>query len=106
MPDRRDPGKGDADTLGPCPLCGRPMVPGPSVDRHHWVPRTEGGRTAEAMHRVCHRMIHRVLDERSLARAYASAEALRAHPDIARFIQWVQKKPADYVDWPKRERRR
>lgn len=34
----------DGSSLGPCPLCGRPMIAGPSVDRHHWVPKSEGGR--------------------------------------------------------------
>ena len=96
---------GDQRNLGPCPLCGRAMIEGPSVDRHHWVPRTEGGREAVAMHKVCHRMVHRVLDERTLARDYATAEALRSHPEIQRFIAWVKKKPPDYIDWPKRTRR-
>ena len=30
--------------LGPCPVCGRPLIEGPSVDRHHLVPRSQGGR--------------------------------------------------------------
>ena len=93
------------DDLGPCPLCGRPMLAGPSVDRRHWVPRKEGGREAAALHTVCHRKIHAVLSEREIAAAYATAEALRAHPQIAAFLRWVARKPAEFVS-PHRSRRR
>ncbi len=94
-----------AGGLGPCPLCGRPMVDGPSLDRHHWVPRSEGGRQQAVMHRICHRKIHSVLDERSLARAYATPEALRGHPEIARFLRWVAGKPPEFMDRHRRARR-
>lgn len=94
------------DTLGPCPVCGRAMIEGPSVDRHHWVPKSEGGRATDFIHVVCHRMVHRVFDERELAGDYADPDAVRAHPEIARFVTWVRRKPADYVDWPKEPRKR
>ncbi len=95
--------------LGPCPVCGRVMIEGPSVDRHHWVPKCEGGSEAEWLHCVCHRMIHRVFGERELAQGYPDAAAVRAHPEIARFIFWVRRKPPEFVDWPRlsaRERKR
>ena len=82
------------------------MIEGPSVDRHHWVPKSKGGREIDSLHVVCHRMIHRVFDERELATAYADPEAVRAHPEIARFIAWVRKQPPEYVDWPKDPRKR
>ncbi len=82
------------------------MIDGPSVDRHHWVPKSEGGCETEAIHLVCHRMIHRVFDERELATAYADPAAVRAHPEIARFVAWVRKQPPEYVDWPKSPRKR
>lgn len=94
-----------AETIGPCPLCGRPMVAGPSLDRHHWVPRSEGGREQILMHRICHRKIHSVFTERELATTYSSPEALRAHPEIARFLKWVRKKPPEYMDRHRRRRR-
>jgi hypothetical protein len=73
------------------------MIPGPSVDRHHLVPKTEGGRATVFMHRICHRKIHSVLDERALATAYADPDALRAHPDIAAFVRWVRTKPPEFT---------
>jgi 5-methylcytosine-specific restriction endonuclease McrA len=81
-----------------CPLCGRPLIDGPSVSRHHLIPRKFKGREAVAMHTVCHDKIHAVLGERELARDYDTVEKLLEHPDIAEFIKWVARKPADFVD--------
>ena len=93
-------------TLGPCPICGRPMIEGAAVDRHHWRPRAFGGREWSWVHQVCHRMIHRVFDDAELAHGFDSPNAIRAHPDMARFVAWVRRKPPDYVDWPKSPRGR
>lgn len=82
--------------LGPCPICGRPMLAGPSVDRHHFVPRAEGGREARPVHRICHRKLHSLWTERELATAYATPEAIRNHPEMQRFIQWVARKPPEF----------
>ena len=81
------------------------MVDGPAIDRHHWVPRSHGGREQAAMHQVCHRKIHAVLSEAELARAFADAEALRRHPEIARFVAWVQRKPPEWNAWHRKARR-
>lgn len=80
-----------------CPLCDRPLVPGPSVDLHHLVPKSQGGRDTVAMHRICHRKIHAVLNEKEIARSYAAMEALKAHPAIAAFIRWVARKPPTFT---------
>ncbi|MEO1091019.1 MAG: HNH endonuclease [Pseudomonadota bacterium] len=98
---------GGAVDLGPCPLCGRPMIDGASVDRHHLVPKCEGGRATVWLHRICHRKIHSVLDERSLARDYPTAEALLRHPDIAAFVAWVRRRPVEFSKRtaPSRQRR-
>jgi hypothetical protein len=82
------------------------MLEGPSVDRHHLVPKTAGGRATVRMHRICHRKIHSVLDERALASAYAEPEALKAHPEIAAFVRWVRKKPAEFYKRTEPARRR
>lgn len=82
------------------------MLPGPSVDEHHWVPRCEGGRVTSAIHRVCHRALHARFTERELATIYSTPDAARADPEMARFVAWVRKRPPDYMDWPKDRRRR
>lgn len=79
-----------------CPLCGRLLVPGPSTDLHHLVPRSHGGRDAEPMHRVCHQKIHSVFTEAELASTFHDWARLRAHPAIADFIRWVARKPPEY----------
>jgi hypothetical protein len=77
-----------------CFLCGRPL--GTRVERHHPVPRSQGGRETVPVHPVCHRAIHRALDHKALARDYASAAALRAHPALERFIAWVGRRDPDF----------
>lgn len=89
-----------------CPLCLRAIVPGPSADEHHLVPRSEGGRETERLHRICHRKIHATFSEKELAREFHSWGKLRAHPEIADFVAWVAKKPPEYWDRTARPRRR
>ena len=91
--------------LGPCPLCGREMVEGPSVDRHHWVPRKEGGGHWDYLHRICHKKLHNLFSERELARVYNNAETLRAHPEIEKFVKWVRRQPPEYMGRHDRPRR-
>ncbi|MDW3687391.1 HNH endonuclease [Cupriavidus sp. CV2] len=92
------PAGASPSTLPPCPLCGRAMVPGPSTDLHHPVPRSQGGRAAVAMHRVCHQKIHSVFTETELAQAYHDWQRLRGHPAMADFIRWIARKPPEYYD--------
>jgi hypothetical protein len=68
------------------------------------VPKSRGGRETVPVHPICHRAIHAALDNKSLARDYADAEALRMHPDIARFLAWVRNKEPDFHA-PTRRRR-
>jgi len=84
--------------FSPCPLCGRPLVPGPSLNEHHLVPRTYGGRETVTMHRICHAKIHAVLTEQELRDHYHTVENLRAHPEIAAFLRWVSRKPPEFMD--------
>ena len=81
---------------GACPLCGRPLVPGASIDEHHLVPRSQGGSAKERVHRICHRKIHATFTEKELARDFHTWQALRSHPSIADFVVWVAGKPAEF----------
>jgi 5-methylcytosine-specific restriction endonuclease McrA len=84
--------------LGNCPLCGRPLVAGKSVDEHHLLPKSQGGREKFLMHRICHRKIHATFTEKDLAKHFNTWAALRAHEGIAAFIAWVQKKSPEFYD--------
>jgi hypothetical protein len=86
----------DADPI--CPLCDRAIPRGARASLHHLVPRLKGGRNGPTvlLHQTCHSMIHAVLSEADLARRFATIPALRAHPEIARFIAWVRTKPPGF----------
>ena len=74
------------------------MHAGATVDEHHFVPKSQGGREKTALHRICHRKIHSLFTERELAQHYRTPEALLAHPDIETFVRWVRKRPPEYLD--------
>ena len=80
-----------------CPLCGRLLTPGDSVDEHHLTPRSHGGREKQLIHKVCHQKIHQTFKPRELARHFNSWDALKTHPEIHKFIEWVQKRPSEFL---------
>jgi hypothetical protein len=82
--------------LGDCPLCGRKLVPGSSVNQHHLVPRSRNGRKTVTLHRICHAAIHAALSEKELERQYNTIERLRDHPQLRRFVAWVRRKPPEF----------
>ncbi|MDA5092910.1 HNH endonuclease [Aliiroseovarius sp. KMU-50] len=91
-----------------CPLCGRHIPTDVRQSRHHLVPRLRGGKGGETvlLHQICHNQIHLVASETELAREYATIDALRAHPELAKFIRWIAKRPPDYYAVTKGPRRR
>ena len=60
------------------------------------MPKSRGGRETVPVHPICHRVIHRTLTNKELERGFATADALRAQPELARFIAWVADKPPDF----------
>lgn len=98
--------KTPVNSLGPCPICGRQMIEGPSVNRHHWVPRSKGGLDASHIHVICHRMLHRTFSENELATDYTDPVIIRDHPTIDGFVRWVRRKPAEFIDRAKAPRGR
>lgn len=80
-----------------CPICDRPLEGG-KVDDHHLIPKLKGGKNGPkiTIHRVCHDKIHSVFTEQELAAVYNTPEALRDHPEIAKFVRWVKKKPVEF----------
>lgn len=82
-----------------CPLCLRPIPPDVPQSRHHVVPKLRGGKGGETvlLHHICHREIHAALSETELARGYADFGALRAHPRLARFAEWIARRPPGFV---------
>ncbi|MEM7318522.1 MAG: HNH endonuclease [Pseudomonadota bacterium] len=81
-----------------CPLCDRPIPADTKSSLHHLIPRLKGGKSGPTvlLHDICHREIHASLTETEIARHYSTIEALRAHPRLAKFIVWVQKRPPGF----------
>jgi hypothetical protein len=82
-----------------CPLCLRPIPPDVAQSLHHLIPRAKGGKggTTVLLHHICHKEIHAALREAELARTWNTPEALRAHPRLARFVEWVAKRPPGFL---------
>ena len=84
-------------TLGPgnrndshCALCER------AVERftvHHLVPRARGGNHGPTARfcSTCHRQVHAMFSETTLAEELYSVELLRANHRIAAFLNWMRK---------------
>jgi len=83
------------DPLEPCGLCDR-QLGSERIQQHHLVPKTFGGKDTVPIHQICHRKIHSLFSERELKNQYFTYEALRSHPDIQTFVDWVKKKPLGF----------
>jgi hypothetical protein len=85
-----------------CWLCERPI--GSRVEFHHPIPRSRGGRETVPVHPVCHRTLHKSFSNTQLAKFGADPSALRAEPEIVRFLDWISDKHPDF-HVPTRRRR-
>ncbi|MEM1028409.1 MAG: hypothetical protein AAGJ38_10030 [Planctomycetota bacterium] len=89
-----------------CQLCGRS---GLELTRHHLVPKARHNKPrTRRLHpgvnldthvamlcRPCHATVHLHLSEQELAEGYHTLDALAGHPEVARFVKWVRRKPVD-----------
>ena len=82
-----------------CPLCGRELIPGPTIDEHHLIPRSvKKNDNTITLHKVCHQKIHATFTEKELGLIYNTIEALREHEEIQKFVKWVRKKHPEFYD--------
>lgn len=88
----------EKEIVGQCPICDRDMIKGPSIDKHHFIPKCKGGKDTLYVHRVCHNKIHKTFTEKELANDYNDPNKVCAHPIMETFIKWVQKKDPEYYD--------
>jgi hypothetical protein len=80
-----------------CPVCERPLGT-TNLSRHHWTPKSRGGKVQEYTHNICHAKIHATFTNAELDNKYSDPELVRAHPEMVKFIAWVRKKPPEYYD--------
>lgn len=99
-----------------CELCLRQVS---FRTKHHLIPRTthknkvikrehtpeERGRVAWTC-RDCHRTIHALFSEKTLAREFHTLDDLRAHDEMARFLDWIKNKPEGAAAKPRHSKSR
>lgn len=87
------------DDIPICPCCLRPIPPDVPQSVHHLIPKLKGGKAGPTvlLHHICHKEIHATLSEADLARSYNTPDALRGHPRLAKFFNWVAKRPPDFL---------
>ncbi|MCP5396532.1 MAG: HNH endonuclease [Sphingomonadaceae bacterium] len=77
-----------------CWLCARQFET--RIQWHHTVPKAKKGKATVPVHPICHKAIHRAFTNAQLARMGEDRVAILAHPDIAKFVDWVKDKPPDF----------
>lgn len=66
------------------------------MQKHHLIPKSQGGKETITMHAICHRKVHALFNEKELARRYFSIEALLANGEIQAFVKWISGKPPEF----------
>ncbi|WP_298428755.1 HNH endonuclease [uncultured Jannaschia sp.] len=81
-----------------CALCDRVIPAEARQSLHHLVPKLRGGKGGAVVlvHQICHNEIHASASEAELARLWNTPEALRRHPRLAAFIQWIRTRPPGF----------
>ncbi len=80
-----------------CELCKREPL---RFTSHHLVPRSRGGKLGPRVKLcpTCHRQLHAMFSESTLARELNSIEALRTNPEFSDYLRWArhQKGPTSF----------
>lgn len=86
--------------VGTCPLCKRDLIEGPSINEHHFIPKSKGGKSEDKIliHRSCHDFLHRRFTENELARTYNSPEKCLEDEDVKNYMTWIKKKDPEFID--------
>lgn len=82
-----------------CPICLRPIPPDVPQSLHHLIPKLKGGKGGPVVlvHHICHKEIHARFSEAELARHFNTPDALRADPRMARFLDWIARRPPGFI---------
>ncbi len=60
------------------------------------MPRAKKGRATVPVHPICHRTIHANFTNAELARFGDDRDRLLENEAVAKFVQWIADKPADF----------
>ena len=64
---------------------------------HHLVPRSQGGKLGPKTRLcpTCHKQLHALFSEATLARELHSLDLIKANAEVARFLKWARRQKAD-----------
>ena len=64
---------------------------------HHLVPRSQGGKLGPTARlcSTCHKQLHALFSEATLAREFHSLDLIRANPEVSRFLKWARRQKGD-----------
>jgi hypothetical protein len=87
-----------ANYVGDCCICNRPLIKNGYIDEHHLIPKAKNGKYGDKIliHRVCHEKIHSIWTETELAAYYHTPERIVANPEIGKFVQWIKRKSPNF----------
>ncbi len=77
-----------------CPLCERDILVG-NLTKHHFVPKSCGGRETKNICRTCHKQLHVLFSNKQLAAELNSVEALATDEGVQKYLAWVKTKNPD-----------
>lgn len=78
-----------------CPICQR-FVPDGCWERHHLIPRSCKGKETLSLCNSCGDMVHRIFSLQEMKTCYNTLEIILAHPDVQKWVKWVNKHPFDF----------
>ncbi len=65
----------------------------PPLTRRHLCPREHGGTVTVRLCSGCHKQVHALFTNRTLARELDTLEKLRGEPTVRRYAEWASKQP-------------
>lgn len=89
-----------------CAICSRKITPKCYFDEHHLIPKSKNGKYTDKIliHRICHDKIHSVWKESELANYYHTVDRILSHPDMQKFVSWIEKKPPEFYVKTKKQK--
>ncbi|KFZ41757.1 HNH endonuclease [Anoxybacillus flavithermus] len=87
---------------GICELCGREDV---VLTVHHLTPKEYGGTETAKLCIPCHKQIHAIYTNEELASRLYTIERLQCDEQIASFVRWIRKQPAERIPKIKKAKR-
>jgi hypothetical protein len=76
-----------------CELCERDVE---RLTSHHLIPKLKGGKNGSQARLcpTCHRQVHALYSEGTLAKRLNSIPLLKADPQVANYVSWMQRQTA------------